>query len=111
MRSRAKPNQQAAATATRPSAPARSAATFQRNGTVSVVRCSGIQEPCSFFMELLRQGGERFAPGQDEELLHQVAKQVAKTTQRAIQSIDKALAMVAQSEARIQALNKTRKKH
>lgn len=61
--------------------------------------------------ELLRQGGERFAPGQDEELLHQVAKQVAKTTQRAIQSIDKALAMVAQSEARIQALNKTRKKH
>ena len=61
--------------------------------------------------ELLRQGGERFAPSEDEDLLHQVAKQVAKTTQRAIQSIDKTLALVAQSEARIQALNRTRKKH
>jgi len=61
--------------------------------------------------ELLRQGGERFAPSRDEDLLHQVAKQVAKTTQRAIQSIDKTLALVAQSEARIQALNKARKKH
>jgi hypothetical protein len=61
--------------------------------------------------ELLRQGGERFAPSQDEELLHQVGKQVAKTVQRAIQSIDKTLALVAQSEARIQALNKARKKH
>ena len=60
--------------------------------------------------ELLRQGGERFAPSQDEELLHQVARQVAKTAQRAIHSIDKTLALVAQSEARIQALNKARKK-
>jgi len=61
--------------------------------------------------ELLRQGGERFAPTEEEDLLHQVAKQVARTVQRAIQSIDKTLALVAQSEARIQVLNKTRKKH
>jgi hypothetical protein len=40
--------------------------------------------------ELLRQGTERFASNQDEELLHQVAKQVAKTTQRAIHSIGSA---------------------
>lgn len=60
--------------------------------------------------ELLRQGGERFSPTDDEVALDQFAKQVAKATQRAIQSIDKTLALVAQSEARIQALTKSHRK-
>lgn len=60
--------------------------------------------------ELLRQGGERFSGNEDEILLDQFAKQVARATQRAIQSIDRTLALVAHSEARIQAL-KSRKKH
>ena len=60
--------------------------------------------------ELLRQGGERFSPEEDSEMLDQFAKQVALATRRAIQSIDKTLALVTQSEARIQALSKTRKK-
>lgn len=62
--------------------------------------------------ELLRQGGERFSPTEDDVMLDQFAKQVTKATDRAIQSIDKTLALVAQSEARIQAmLMKSRKKH
>ena len=60
--------------------------------------------------ELLRQGGERFSPEEDSAILDQFAKQVALATRRAIQSIDKTLALVAESEARIQGLSKTRKK-
>ena len=61
--------------------------------------------------ELLRQGGERFSPAEDDAALDQFAKQVTKATQRAIQSIDKTLALVAQSEARIHALAKSRRGH
>lgn len=59
--------------------------------------------------ELLRKGGERFSPAEDELMLDQFAKQVILATDRAIQSIDKTIALVAKSEARIQAL-KARKK-
>jgi len=61
--------------------------------------------------ELLRQGGERFSPAEDDVMLDQFAKQVTRATQRAIQSIDKTLALVAQSETRIHALTKSRRKH
>jgi hypothetical protein len=61
--------------------------------------------------ELLRQGGEHFSPTEDDTMLDQFAKQVTRATQRAIHSIDKTLALVAQSEARIQALNKSHGKH
>jgi hypothetical protein len=61
--------------------------------------------------ELLRRGGERFSPAEDDGMLDQFAKQVARATQRAIQSIDKTLALVAQSEIRIHALTKSRRKH
>jgi hypothetical protein len=61
--------------------------------------------------ELLRRGGERFSPADDDAMLDQFAKQVARATQRAIQSIDKTLALVAQSETRIHALTKSRRKH
>lgn len=61
--------------------------------------------------ELLRQGGERFSPAEDDTMLDQFAKQVTRATQRAIHSIDKTLALVAQSEARIHALAKSHRKH
>ena len=61
--------------------------------------------------ELLRRGGERFSPEEDDVMLDQFAKQVTRATQRAIQSIDKTLALVAQSETRIHALTKSRRKH
>ncbi len=60
--------------------------------------------------ELLRQGGERFSPNEDEVLLDRFAKQVSKATERAIRSINKTLALVAQSEACMDALNKVRRK-
>ena len=60
--------------------------------------------------ELLRRGGERFSPQEDDAALDQFAKQVSRATQRAIQSIDRTLALVAQSEARIQALTKSHRK-
>lgn len=61
--------------------------------------------------ELLRRGGERFSPTEDEAMLDQFAKQVVRATEKAIQSINKTLALVAESEARIQALGKSRRKH
>jgi len=61
--------------------------------------------------ELLRQGGEHFSPTEDAVMLGQFAKHVIKATDRAIQSIDKTLALVAQSEARIQAMTQPRRKH
>jgi hypothetical protein len=61
--------------------------------------------------ELLRRGGERFSPTEDEAMLDQFAKQVVRATEKAIQSINKTLALVAESEARIQALGKSRTKH
>lgn len=61
--------------------------------------------------ELLRRGGERFSPTEDEAMLNQFAKQVARATEKAIQSIEKTLALVAESEARMQALSKSRRKH
>jgi hypothetical protein len=60
--------------------------------------------------ELLRQGGERFSPTEDEATLDQFAKQVTQAVQRATHAIDKTLALVAESEARIQALGKSRRK-
>lgn len=61
--------------------------------------------------ELLCQGGERFSPAEDNAALDQFAKQVTKATQRAIHSIDKTLALITQSEARIQALTKSHRGH
>lgn len=60
--------------------------------------------------ELLRQGGERFSSTEDEAMLDQFAKQVTRAAQKAIHAIDKTLVLVAESEARIQALNKSRRK-
>lgn len=60
--------------------------------------------------ELLRRGAERFSADDDPAMLDQFAAQVTEATRRAIQSIDKTLALVAQSEARIQALVKRRGK-
>ncbi|BCA53166.1 hypothetical protein W02_03060 [Nitrospira sp. KM1] len=60
--------------------------------------------------ELLRQGGERFSPAEDAAMSEQFAKQVTRAVQRAIQAIDKTLALVAESETRIQALEKSRRK-
>ena len=60
--------------------------------------------------ELLRRGAERFSADDDPTMLDQFAAQVTESTRRAIQSIDKTLALVAQSEARIQALVKRRGK-
>jgi hypothetical protein len=60
--------------------------------------------------ELLRRGGERFSPADDEALMDQFAKQVTQAVQRAVHAIDKTLALVAESEARIQALGKPRRK-
>jgi hypothetical protein len=59
--------------------------------------------------ELLRQGGERFSPVEDEAMLDHFAKQVTRAAQRAIQSIDKTLALVAESESRIQTLSKKKR--
>ena len=61
--------------------------------------------------EWLRERGERFSPAEDEAALDQFAKQVTRATQRAIQSIDRTLVLVAQSEARIQALTKSHRRH
>lgn len=60
--------------------------------------------------ELLRRGGERFSPADDEAMMDQFAKQVTQAVQRAVHAIDKTLALVAESEARIQALGKSRRK-
>lgn len=60
--------------------------------------------------ELLRQGAERFSPKDDLALLDQFAKQVSQATHKAIRSIDRTLASVAESEARIQALTKSKRK-
>lgn len=50
--------------------------------------------------ELLRQGGERFAPRSPgpEVVASRLPGELARTAQRAIQSIDKTLALVAQSK-------------
>lgn len=60
--------------------------------------------------ELLRQGAECYSPNDDLALLDQFAKQVTQATHKAIRSIDKTLASVAESEARIQALTKSKRK-
>ena len=60
--------------------------------------------------ELLRQGAEHYSPNDDVVLLDQFAKQVTQATRKAIRSIDKTLATVAESEARIQALLKSKRK-
>lgn len=59
--------------------------------------------------ELLRQAGESYSPGEDPALLDHLAKDVIRATSKAIRSIDKTLSLVAESEARIHALNKSRK--
>ena len=60
--------------------------------------------------ELLREGGERYAPADDPALLDHMAKRVIQDTKKTIRSIDKTLALVAESEARMQALSRTPKK-
>ena len=60
--------------------------------------------------ELLREGGERYVPADDPTLLDHMAKQVIRETKKTIRAIDKTLALVAESEARMLALAKTRKK-
>ena len=60
--------------------------------------------------ELLREGGERYVPADDPALLDHMAKQVIRETKKTIRAIDKTLALVAESEARMLALSKTRKK-
>ena len=60
--------------------------------------------------ELLRQGGERFTPGEDLAILDHLAKDVIRTTNKTIRSIDKTLSVVAESEARIAAMTKAHKK-
>ena len=60
--------------------------------------------------ELLRQGAERYSPNDDVALLDQFAKQVTQATHKAIRSIDKTLAAVAESETRIEALIKAKRK-
>lgn len=60
--------------------------------------------------ELLREGGEREVPADDPTLLDHMAKQVIRETKKTIRAIDKTLALVAESETRIFALAKTRKK-
>lgn len=60
--------------------------------------------------ELLREGGERFSPIDDSGLLEHMAKQVIQATTRTIRAIDKTLSLVGESEARMEELNRTRKK-
>lgn len=60
--------------------------------------------------ELLREGGERYVPADDPALLDHMAKQVIRETKKTIRAIDKTLTLVAESEARMLALSKTRKK-
>ena len=60
--------------------------------------------------ELLREGGERYVPADNPALLDHMAKQVIRETKKTIRAIDKTLALVAESEARMLALSKTRKK-
>lgn len=59
--------------------------------------------------ELLRQGGERFTPMDDHDLLDHMAKQVIRATAKTIRSIDRTLSLVEQSEARMNALNKPKR--
>lgn len=60
--------------------------------------------------ELLRQGGERFNPMDDQDLLDHMATQVIRATTKTIRSIEKTLSLVAQSEARMDALMKQKRK-
>lgn len=60
--------------------------------------------------ELLRQGGERFSPLENQDILDHMAKQVMRATSKTIRSIDKTLSLVAESEARMETLQKSNKK-
>lgn len=60
--------------------------------------------------ELLRQGAERFAPGDDPTVLEHMAQHVTRATTKAIRSIDHTLALVAASEQRIEQLTRSTSK-
>lgn len=60
--------------------------------------------------ELLREGGERYVPADDPTLLDHMAKQVIRETKKTLRAIDKTLALVAESEARMLALAKPARK-
>lgn len=60
--------------------------------------------------ELLRQGGERFSPLENQDILDHMAKQVIRATTKTIRSINKTLSRVAESEARMDTLQKSKKK-
>lgn len=61
--------------------------------------------------ELLRRGGEQYTRTADLAAFDHVARDVIRTTDKAIQSIETTLALVAQSEARIRALRPSRSAH
>ncbi|MGZ8380987.1 MAG: hypothetical protein ACXW4C_05170 [Nitrospira sp.] len=60
--------------------------------------------------ELLRQGGERFSPLENQDILDHMAKQVMRGTSKTIRAIEKTLSLVAESEARMETLQKSNKK-
>lgn len=60
--------------------------------------------------ELLRQGGERFSLLENQDILDHMAKQVMRGTSKTIRAIEKTLSLVAESEARMETLQKSNKK-
>ncbi|WP_447985858.1 hypothetical protein [Nitrospira sp. Nam74] len=60
--------------------------------------------------ELLRQAEEWYIAPEDLELLDQFAKQVIRATQKTVRGIDKSLALIAQSEARLATMTRSTKK-
>lgn len=60
--------------------------------------------------ELLRQGGERFSPLENQDILEHMAKHVIRATGKSIRAIEKTLALVAESEARMEPVPKSKKK-
>ena len=59
--------------------------------------------------EFLRRAGENYSPSEDDVLLDGLLNQVAKSTIKASEAIDDALAFVAASEKRMQRLGKASK--
>jgi len=60
--------------------------------------------------EYLRRAAEAYRPSEDEALLEGLVEQVMKTTARAASELDKALAFIAASEARIAKIESAAKK-
>jgi len=61
--------------------------------------------------EILRRGGEHYTLRADLAAFDYLARDVVRTTSKAIQSIERTLALVAQSEARIQGFRPSRSAH